>query len=112
MNDLWLKIAKYKNVLLALGSAGLVLAQYFIHGFTVPAWAFPLMGAIGLTTFRVDLSSAGAYSGWKTYATALALAGDAVAQALGVPVPAPFTGFLALLGVGWLGHAVVKVNAQ
>jgi hypothetical protein len=101
-------ITKYKTEILAVASGLLLAAQYLFH-FTIPNAAWPVLAAMGLTMFRVDLSAAGAYSGLKTYAVAFLLVADAAITALGFPVPGLLTAALASLGVGGLATATKKI---
>ncbi|HEX4302822.1 MAG TPA: hypothetical protein VHZ78_08510 [Rhizomicrobium sp.] len=114
LTDIW---NKYKLYLAPVASALLVALQVLwpsLTGHPLPPWflpvTLPLAGALGITVFRVDLTAAGAGTGWKSYATALILALSSAAPAFGIVIPDGVFAILGAAGFGSLGHALNKAN--
>ena len=114
MTSLKSLLACYRVYLVAALSGCAVAAQVLLPvltpGAAFPDFVFPLLAACGIAVYRVDLKAVGSDTGWKSYATAAALALCGAAQSLGIAVPPQAYALLGAAGLGALGHALAKVN--
>ncbi len=114
MTSLKSVIAQYRVYIVAalsgLAVAAQVLWPHLEPGTAFPGFVFPLLAASGIAVYRVNLAAIGSGTGWKSYATAAALAACGAAQALGIAVPPQAYALLGAAGLGSLGHALAKVN--
>lgn len=88
--------------------AGMSLAQAM--GVELPEWAFGVAGAAGISLHRLNLAEVDGEHGWKSHATALAMAVVASLQASGVEVPEWVYGLAGAVGLGTLTSAVNKMK--
>lgn len=89
--------------------AGVIVPVAF--GVIIPEWIFGILGALGLGALRLAISSVNGNKGWKTYVSAVAVAGVSIASGLGVVLPLDIIyGVLGSLGVVGVRDAVDKLK--